>query len=339
MGIHNAMLYPQSAPDGPLVHIRDRDEAIALVSKVYSPHRLSLSRHSTAVDLSLDVTNRTLPIVRLDYGAPVRVDADFQDLVLIMGCVAGGGRVRQGNESAQWRPGSIIPLSAGARADLEFGAQFAQVSIKPDARTLELFCGRWLGHPLEVNLRFQLTPFSDDLRRVWDSTLPLLEAGQVPPAAAATRDEFVMTLLLHGHPHNYTDELARPESRPSARAVRRAVEYIEENADDTLTASKIAAAVGVSLRSLQTGFRLWRQITPTEYLRRIRLQRVRDALMQLGDSVTITEVAMNHGFIHLGRFSQHYEAAFGERPSATVSRARRYSKRRLAVTPSERAGP
>jgi AraC-like DNA-binding protein len=204
----------------------------------------------------------------------MRVDADFQDLVLIMGCVAGGGRVRQGNESAQWRPGSIIPLSAGARADLEFGAQFAQVSIKPDAHILELLCSRWLGHPLEVNLRFELTPFSDDLRRVWDSTLPLLEAGHVPPAAAATRDEFVMTLLLHGH--------------------------------------------------------------PTEYLRRFRLQRVRDALMQPGDSVTITEVALNHGFIHLGRFSQHYEAAFGERPSATVSRARRYSKHRLAVTSNER---
>ncbi len=342
MGIHNAMLYPQNAPDRSLVHsrhVRDRDEAIALVSKVYSPHRLSLSRHSTAVDLCLDVTNRTLPIVRLEYGAPVRVDADFQDLVLIMGCVAGGGRVRQGNASAQWRPGSIIPLSAGRRADLEFGAQFAQLSLKPDARTLELMCGRWLGHPLEVNLRFKLTPFTDDLRRVWESTLPLLEAGQVPPAAAAARDEFLMTLLLHGHPHNYTDEFARPERRPSARAVRRAVEYIEENADDTLTASKLAAAVGVSLRSLQAGFRLWRQISPTEYLRSIRLQRVRNALLQPEDSVTITEVAMNHGFLHLGRFSQHYEAAFGERPSATVSRTRRYSKRSLAVPPNERGGP
>jgi AraC-like DNA-binding protein len=331
MGIHNAMLYPQSAPDEPLVrrrHIRDRDEAIALVSKIYSPHRLSLSRHSTAVDVSLDVTNRTLPIVRLGYGTPVRVDADFQDLLLIMGCAAGGGRVRQGNESAQWRPGSFIPVSPGTRADLEFGAQFAQVSIKPDAHVLELLCSRWLGHPLEVNLRFELIPFSNDLQRVWDTTLPLLEAGQLPRAAAAARDEFVMTLLLHGHPHNYTDELARPESPPSSRAVERAVEYIEENADDTLTASKVAAAVGVSLRSLQTGFRLWRQITPTEYLRRIRLERVRDALMQPEDSVTITEVAMNHGFIHLGRFSQYYEAAFGERPSATVSRVRRYSRRR-----------
>jgi transcriptional regulator GlxA family with amidase domain len=36
--------------------------------------------------------------------------------------------------------------------------------------------------------------------------------------------------------------------------------------------SKIAARVGASLRSLEAGFREWRKSTPTQYLRKIRLE-------------------------------------------------------------------
>jgi AraC-like DNA-binding protein len=35
---------------------------------------------------------------------------------------------------------------------------------------------------------------------------------------------------------------------------------------------------------------------------------------------TITQVAMNWGFSHLGRFSINYRAHFGQSPSATVRR-------------------
>ena len=75
--------------------------------------------------------------------------------------------------------------------------------------------------------------------------------------------------------------------------------------------------------ALQAAFRKWRQVTPTEYLRTIRLQRVRDALLQADPSTTVTDVALDHGFFHLGRFSQHYKRAFGENPAATLARTRR----------------
>jgi AraC-like DNA-binding protein len=311
------------------VHIQDPDEADHLVGQIYPPHQLSLYRWAAALDVSLDVSGaKTWPIVRLRYGASIRVDTDFRDLMLIKRCVAGTGNVRQGGKHAQWRLGSIIPISPNLGTMLDLGQQFASVSLKLDTRRLELLCSRWLGHPLDAELRFALAPFSDTLQRTWNSTLALVESSTsgvnaLPQAAEAALEEFVLTLLLRGHPHNFSEELERPERHPGSRLVRRAVQFVEEHASSALTTSDIAAGIGASVRALQAGFREWRQVTPTEYLRTVRLQRVRDALLQANPSTTVTDVALDHGFFHLGRFSQHYKKAFGENPAATLARTRR----------------
>jgi AraC-like DNA-binding protein len=310
-------------------HIRDLNEAVQLVGQIYSAHQLSLHRRAAALDVSLALAGaKTWPIVRLRYGASVLVDTDFRDLMLIKRCVEGTGNVRQGGKHAQWRPGSIIPLSPNLGTVLDFGQEFASISLKLDTRRLELLCSRWLGHPLDAELRFALTPFSGTLQRTWNSTLAVLESGgfevnALPQAAAAALEEFVLTLLLRGHPHNCSEELERPERRPGSRLVRRAVQFVEEHASSALTTSDIAAGIGASVRALQAGFCKWRRVTPSEYLRTVRLQRVRAALLQANPSTTVTEVALDHGFFHLGRFSQHYKMAFGENPAATLARTRR----------------
>jgi AraC-like DNA-binding protein len=307
-------------------HIHNLDEAVQLVGQIYAPHQLSLHQRAATLDVSLDFTGaKTWPIVRLRYGASVLVDTDFRDMMLIKGCVEGTGSVRQGGKHAQWRPGSIIPISLNLRTMFDFGRECATIALRLDRQRLELLCSRWLGQPLDEELRFALAPFSDTLRRTWNSTLALVESvasgvNALPQAAEAALEEFVLTLLLRGHPHNFSEELERPERQPDSRLVRRAVQFVEEHASSALTTSDIAAGTGASVRALQAGFRKWRQVTPTEYLRTVRLQRVRDALLQASPSTTVTEVALDHGFFHLGRFSQHYKRAFGENPAATLAR-------------------
>jgi AraC-like DNA-binding protein len=310
-------------------HIHNLDEAVQLVGQIYAPHQLSLHQRAAALDVSLDFSGaKTWPIVRLRYGASVLVDTDFRDMMLIKGCVEGTGSVRQGGKHAQWQPGSIIPISLNLRTMFDFGRECATVALKLDRQRLELLCSRWLGHPLDEELRFALAPFSDTLRRTWNSTLALVESvasgvNALPQAAEAALEEFVLTLLLRGHPHNFNEELERPERQPDSRLVRRAVQFVEEHASSALMTPDIAAGIGASVRALQAAFRKWRQVTPTEYLRTVRLQRVRDTLLQASPSTTVTEVALDHGFFHLGRFSQHYKRAFGENPAATLARTRR----------------
>jgi AraC family ethanolamine operon transcriptional activator len=60
---------------------------------------------------------------------------------------------------------------------------------------------------------------------------------------------------------------------------------------------------------------------PATYLRRVRLNGVRRALQQRsGVSTTVTDVALEFGFWHLGRFAEQYHELFGEAPHETLRR-------------------
>jgi transcriptional regulator GlxA family with amidase domain len=55
------------------------------------------------------------------------------------------------------------------------------------------------------------------------------------------------------------------------------------------------------------------------YLRQVRLDRTRDALLAADPTrVTVAAIANWWGFAHLGRFASVYRARFGERPSDTL---------------------
>jgi AraC-like DNA-binding protein len=57
-------------------------------------------------------------------------------------------------------------------------------------------------------------------------------------------------------------------------------------------------------------------------LRQARLAQARSELAAPRPGTTVTRVALDCGFTHLGRFSQEYVRRFGERPSETLQRAR-----------------
>jgi transcriptional regulator GlxA family with amidase domain len=104
--------------------------------------------------------------------------------------------------------------------------------------------------------------------------------------------------------------------------VRKSERFMVDNAESAITVSDVADHLGVSLRSLQTGFRKWRKSTPSDFLRQVRLQRVRDELLRSDGQSNVTTAALRYGFAHLGRFSAHYQSTFGEAPSMTLRRGR-----------------
>ena len=57
-------------------------------------------------------------------------------------------------------------------------------------------------------------------------------------------------------------------------------------------------------------------------LRKIRFERVRKELQQAGPADSITNLALNWGFRHSGRFSVEYRRVFGESPSETACEGR-----------------
>ncbi|SIL00467.1 helix-turn-helix domain-containing protein [Mycobacteroides abscessus subsp. abscessus] len=60
------------------------------------------------------------------------------------------------------------------------------------------------------------------------------------------------------------------------------------------------------------------EVSPVAYARRCRLQAVRNTLQAAQRSqrdLSVTQVALDHGFSHMGRFAAQYRAAFGLSPS------------------------
>src|SRR5712671_1747113 len=320
---------PSRPDDTRLLRTRDLDEAIDAVTRVYCPHSVEVAGRARGIDAVLKVTHSTFqPLVDLSYSAPVKIDAqNMSRLFLMMHCVRGTASTTQEHRTAEWKAGQTIPFSANFDTKLWFDPAFVQRSIRLDMERLEGQCARWLGHPLEVPLRFQLRPFSNELEQIWQRTLAYGWSSEecclpLAGAARAALDEYLLTLLLHHHGHNYSEELAQSVPTPVPGVVRRAERFIIDNAGASITVSDVADHLGISLRSLQVGFRQWRETTPTAFLRQVRLQLVRDELLRSGREANVTVIALRHGFSHLGRFSAQYRSAFGEDPSATLRRSR-----------------
>ncbi|WP_241098597.1 helix-turn-helix transcriptional regulator [Providencia huaxiensis] len=133
-------------------------------------------------------------------------------------------------------------------------------------------------------------------------------------------EQLVSVTLLSTQGHNYTENpsLRRATIRP--RHVRRVQEYLEAHAHEPITVEQLALIAGVSLRSLYAGFKEFLDISPMQYLRDLRMERVRAELLS-GEATSVTGVALRWGFTHMGRFSAEYKQRYGETPSKSMKKA------------------
>ena len=141
------------------------------------------------------------------------------------------------------------------------------------------------------------------------------------PLVAAPYEQALIGGLLTVQANTSVSIASENPSSSISRAVRMAVGLLEARPSHAWKVAELATEVGVSTRTLQEGFQRDLDTTPLEYWRRTRLQRAyTDLLAADPAAVSVTEVAAQWGFFHLGRFSQAYRAQFGELPSQTLVR-------------------
>ncbi|HTW20480.1 MAG TPA: AraC family transcriptional regulator [Mycobacteriales bacterium] len=134
----------------------------------------------------------------------------------------------------------------------------------------------------------------------------------LPPPALDLR---LASLLVRTQPSQVSPRLLHP----MPGVVERAIDVIEANPAHRWSIGELAAAVPCGVRTLQAAFQRALGTTPTEYVRRVRLERVREELERaLPGGATVTDIAMGWGFAHMGRFSAAYFAAFDEYPRQTL---------------------
>ena len=95
---------------------------------------------------------------------------------------------------------------------------------------------------------------------------------------------------------------------------------ISENLQKDLLPSDLAAYFNVSLRQLQRQFREEADTTPTDLIRKIKLEKAAQLLMT--SSKNIAEIAYELGFSDPTYFSRLFKKHFGQTPSKFQDNAR-----------------
>lgn len=224
--------------------------------------------------------------------------------------------------------GTVVQPGRPVTVRCPAGGACRLVGIEVDALLVHLsrLLGRTLDRPLVFEPRLCLDA---NAARRWSLAVEMLvsehseEAWRRPSGIGAQLEEFLMSSLLFGQRSSYSDLLGQPASL-ERRAVTIARAFIEANLSDRLTLQSVAAAAGVSVRTLQVSFRTELRTTPTTYIRSRRLDRAHGDLCDPEAPVsTVTDVATRWGITHLGRFAAEYRTRYGETPSETLRRQRR----------------
>ncbi len=178
--------------------------------------------------------------------------------------------------------------------------------------------------PITFDTTFR--PSGDALRRWTEAVASVGRVLYDDGSSAVLRAEAnrsAAVALLETFPH-LAVQPRRDRVVASGRKTAAAVEFMIANAHRPIRTEEIAAAAGLSPRSLQTAFRREYDLTATDYLRSIRLDRVRQELRDAEPGLaTVAELARRWGFSHLGRFAASYASRFGEYPSVTLASSAR----------------
>jgi len=320
-----------SAPTWVRSTTADRDEAERIVSGMYLPNRLDLSRGSAPLRMQVTGTRvGALTVGRLGYGRRVRLRTADAENFHVNIPVRGRASSRSGaSEPVTTRPGEGLVFSPDAPADMSWTADCEQLCLMIPRGRLEAELEQLMGRSLRGRLTFD---FIADLRspagRRWRAVLDLLvdeldhptDVGR-DPRLGGHLEGLVMGSLLLGQPHSHLDVLLRDRPVRLGGAIRRAVELIEERPAEPWTTVRLATEVHLSVRALQEGFRRDLATPPMTYLREVRLRRAREALLGADrEATTVGAVAAALGILHMGRFAAAYREAFGEAPSDTLNR-------------------
>lgn len=320
-------------PGHEVLSTRDVDAAREGTSRELCPNTLSVTGESARFHARLQAAR--LGPVRLHYvgyGARVRVSHEHGNHTYAVHVpMTGAQEFTAGQHRVDSCGERAALLSPGMRLSMDLAAGNRRMLVYVDQTDVESTLSRMLGRPVESPLRFD---FGVDLTtprgRGWLALVDLVRRDLEQPAPLATHPmalghvrQLLVTGLLLLARHTYSDRLHESTApTPAPRRVRRAIDFIESRAQESLTVDAIAEAIGVSVRSLQQGFRAHLDTTPLGYLRRVRLARARSDLLAASphDGSSVTTIALRWGFTHLSRFAQTYQAAYGELPSNTLHR-------------------
>lgn len=311
---------------------KNLDETYAFMDR--GAHFFEMSPRDTG---TLDVVSRMvfLPntrMGRISYGGAVLAGArdDGPERFLISVPLRGSSELVNKARSLECSPARSAVISSTDEYIMRSAAGSDRITLHITKAGVMMQLAALLGDQPERRLEF--LPELDFgaahgrslCRQVRLAIADLDEAGPegVSPLMLNMYEQLIITGLLLNQASNYTAALNRLENKSGPGDVKRAIDFMEAHLQLPITLTDIAKASGVPGRTLLEHFKDHRSVSPMRYLRSARLAKVREALVRPDCRASVTQVAMEWGFSHLGRFAIEYRNQFGESPSDTLTRSR-----------------
>jgi AraC-like DNA-binding protein len=308
------------------------DEACDIVSRNIHPHRLRAIAPTgpslMCLTSALNLGECTLGYVQ--YGHDVIIESGvITEYLLVKSTVGGHGRVTCGNHTVISTPRSIIMTSMTARTEILMTSQCQHLTARISREALEARIAEKLGRRLTEPLRFDLEVASEsDFGRGWHQLLShICHLSASVPTLLTSEDlrrqysRTMIEMLVHSAPHNYSAAIEEAVTQPIPWHVRRARDYVHNHIADIRSVAEIATAIGITTRTLQSGFRTAFNVTPAEYIRRTRIEALHQALLSADARQSVTDLMQSVGIVNFGRYAHYYRQQIGVVPSVTLKKS------------------
>ena len=159
----------------------------------------------------------------------------------------------------------------------------------------------------------------------------VMDGNRITASGGTTPSDMMLRIIAEDHDTKLANEVAdvmihtsirgeKDEQRlsiPTRIGVRHpklsnVIHMMEENIEEPISPSVLAADVGMSTRQLERLFRRYLSRSPKRYYMELRLNRARNLLMQT--DMSVINVALACGFASPSHFSKCYRAQFGTTP-------------------------
>lgn len=301
-------------------------------SSFESQHRLSkeLVEHEThwgsgCVDTALYRSEiGRCEILALRYGAEVEVRPQpFEDFVLIQMPIRGHATLKSSGMTHHVTPGKAAIFSPGEESSVLWSQDCEQLILKLPKTLLD-----WGVEQLQVDgsehyILPEVESFDSSMAKRWFRLVAELLDCKSSPQGSSLRwlrqvEESLTLFLLSNKVHGANLEKSALPQQVNKYSLR-LEECIRARLSQETTLSELAVDVGVSVRSLHSLCQRDYGQSPMELLRNFRLEAARARFLQ-SNYLSVTEVALECGFSHVGRFASYYRQRFGELPRITARR-------------------
>ena len=215
--------------------------------------------------------------------------------------------------------GQMVILFPGNKFHLVTGRKSRIVSMQVPQSVISAELSEYELEQLDV-LENDLTPAISDKAEISQLRTLILnsrDSGTAGRPSLITEASLIskLGLLVASYPNHMTGS-PTCISIKQISTLRKVDMYLESHLREEFRMSEFSRASGVSERTLERLFKNAFGITPSAYIKTLRLHKARTELARKTIyNKSIAQIAMDQGFSHLGRFSVSYREHFGQSPS------------------------